>query len=79
MQFQTQLRRARVTYAVLMACSTCIVMSAVSTGILTPMNDFWDHWPHVLGIDLTIAIPLTVMLGPVVRRVCGRLYPDIAR
>ena len=79
MQFQTQLRRARVTYAVLMACSTCFVMSAVSTGILTSAHEFLQRWPHVLGIDLVIAIPLTVLLGPVIRTVCGRLYPDIAK
>lgn len=79
MIFTTQLRRARITYAVVMATCTCIIMSAVSTSILTPLSEFWNHWPHVLGIDLLVAIPVAITLGPVVRKLCGRLYPDIAK
>jgi hypothetical protein len=54
-------------------------MSAVSTGILAPEGMFWQRWPHVLMIDLMVAIPVAIILGPFVRRLCGYLYPDIAK
>ena len=79
MMFQTQLRRARLTYAVVMASCTCVIMSAVSTSILAPAGEFWNHWPRVLGIDLCVAIPVAIILGPFVRRLCSHLYPDISK
>ena len=79
MQFQTQLRRARITYAILMASTTCVIMSAVTTAILTPGAEFWHRWPTVLGIDLIIANPVAIILGPFIRRLCVRLYPDLKR
>lgn len=79
MQFATQLRRARITYAVIMASTTCVIMSAVTTAILTPRNLFWSHWPHVLVIDLIVANPIAILLGPLIRRLCHRLYPDIKK
>jgi uncharacterized membrane protein len=77
--FSTQLRRARLTYAIVMATCTCFIMSAVSTGVLAPTSEFWQHWPHVLLIDLCVAIPVAIALGPFVRRLCSRLYPDISK
>ena len=53
----TQVKRARLTYAIVMASCTCVIMSAVSTSILRPIDAFWDNWPHVLFIDLCVAIP----------------------
>ena len=79
MIFQTQMRRARLTYAVLMASLMCVVMSIVSTTVLRPVADFWASWPKLLFIDLCVAIPVAIILGPFVRRVCSRLYPDIAK
>jgi hypothetical protein len=79
MMFQTSIRRARLTYAIVMASCTCFIMSAVSTGILAPEGMFWQRWPHVLMIDLMVAIPVAIILGPFVRRLCGYLYPDIAK
>lgn len=75
----TQVKRARLTYAVLMSICTCIIMSAVSTSILRPLDTFWDNWPHVLFIDLCVAIPVAILLGPVVRKLCSKLYPDVAK
>ena len=77
MQFQSQLKRARITYAILMASCTCVVMSAVSTSVLRPIEQFWELWPHLLAIDLVVAIPVAVMLGPIIRRVCQRIFPDL--
>ena len=79
MFFSTQLKRARITYAVLMASCTCVVMSAVSTSVLRPISEFWNAWPHVLMIDLVVAIPVAIMLGPIIRRVCGKIYPDLPK
>ena len=79
MQFQTQLRRARITYAILMASCTCTVMSAVSTYLLAPDGQFWHEWPHVLMIDMAIANPVAIILGPFIRRLCLRLYPNLKR
>jgi hypothetical protein len=79
MQFQTQLKRARMTYAILMASCTCVVMSAVSTSVLRPIEQFWEFWPHLLAIDLVVAIPVAIMLGPIIRRVCQRIFPDLPR
>jgi len=79
MMFATQLRRARLTYAVLMASGTCIIMSAVSTSVLRPIAEFWHYWPRLLAIDLCVAIPVAIALGPVVRRLCSHLYPDLAK
>jgi Protein of unknown function (DUF2798) len=76
MQFATQLRRARLTFAVLMASTTCIIMSAVTTHLLTP-EIFWQRWPHVLLIDLLVANPTAILLSPLIRRLCHRLYPDL--
>lgn len=77
MLFQTQMRRARLTYAVLMASLMCLVMSVVSTTVLRPAEDFWASWPKLLFIDLCVAIPVAIILGPMVRRLCSRLYPNI--
>lgn len=79
MMFKTQLRRARLTYAIIMASCTCVIMSAVSTDILAPDGEFWSHWPRVLLIDLCVAIPVAIALGPIVRQLCSRIYPDIAK
>ena len=79
MMFQTQLKRARLTYAILMSGTTCVIMSAVSTEILSPNGTFWRHWPTVLGIDLCIAIPVAILLAPYVRKLCGYLYPDVEK
>ena len=79
MIFQTNVRRARLTYAIAMSTCTCIIMSAVSTSILSPYAEFWHHWPHVLTIDLMVAIPVAIALGPLVRRFCSYLYPDILK
>jgi hypothetical protein len=79
MQFITQLRRARITYAVLMASCTCVIMSAVSTSVLRPIEAFWEFWPHVLAIDLMVAIPVAIALGPIIRRVCQKIYPDLPK
>lgn len=79
MMFSTQFRRARVTYAILMASCTCFIMSAVSTSILRDLDQFWEYWPHVLAIDLVVAIPVAIMLGPIIRRICGRIYPEIPK
>lgn len=79
MIFKTNVRCARLTYAVIMSIGTCLVMSAVSTSVLSPPDEFWQHWPHVLGIDLMVAIPVAVALGPVVRRLCSYLYPDLLK
>lgn len=76
MQFATQLRYVRITYAMLMASATCVVMSAVTTALLTP-QDFWHHWPRVLGIDLLVANPVAVLLAPFIRRLCYKLYPNL--
>ncbi len=78
MQFQTQLRRARITYAMLMASTTCVIMSAITVSILTP-EVFWQRWPTVLGIDLVVANPIAILLGPFIRRICTKLYPQIAK
>ena len=78
MQFATQLRYARITYAVIMATVTCVIMSAITTTILAPQY-FWSHWPRVLGIDLIVAIPIAIMLGPIVRRICYVLYPGLKK
>ncbi len=75
----TQVRRARLTYAIVMATCTCVIMSAVSTSILAPEGEFLSRWPHVLFIDLCVAIPVAILLGPVVRRLCSKLYPDVAK
>ena len=75
----TQVKRARLTYAIVMASCTCVIMSAVSTSILRPIDAFWDNWPHVLFIDLCVAIPVAILLGPVVRKLCSKLYPDVAK
>jgi len=77
MMFKTQLKRARVTYAVLMASCTCVIMSMVSTSVLRPIEDFWQYWPHLLMIDLVVAIPVAIMLGPVIRYVCSKIFPDL--
>ncbi len=79
MQFQTQLKRARITYAMLMASTTCVIMSAITVSILTPTALFWQHWPTVLGIDLLVANPVAIILGPMIRRICHRLYPQISQ
>lgn len=78
MQFATPITRARITYAIIMASTTCVIMSAITTTILSPQH-FWHHWPRVLGIDLIIANPIAVLLGPVVRRLCFWLYPSIKK
>ncbi len=75
----TQVKRARLTYAIVMASCTCVIMSAVSTSVLRPIDAFWDNWPHVLFIDLCVAIPVAILLGPVVRKLCSKLYPDVAK
>jgi hypothetical protein len=75
----TPVRRARITYAVLMASMTCIIMSAVTTSLLSPEHHFWTHWPRILVIDLCIAIPVVIMLGPVARAICHWLYPQLER
>lgn len=77
MHFQTQLRRARLTYAVLMASCTCVVMSAVSTSVLRPIEMFWEYWPRLLLIDLCVAIPVAMLLGPIIRRICSKIYPNL--
>lgn len=79
MQFATQLRRARITYAIIMASCTCVIMSAVSTSVLRPLSEFWTQWPHVLGIDLLVAIPVAIAIGPPIRNLCHRIYPDIKK
>jgi hypothetical protein len=75
----TPLRRARLTYAIVMASCTCVIMSAVSTSILAPDGEFLSHWPRVFFIDLCVAIPVAIALGPLVRRLCAKLYPDIGK
>lgn len=79
MMFETAIRWARLTYATLMASCTCLIMSAISTAILTPTGTFWQHWPKVLGIDLMVAIPLAIILAPLIRRFCGYLFPAVRR
>jgi hypothetical protein len=79
MFFSTQLKRARITYAILVASCTCVIMSAVSTSVLRPIEAFWEFWPHVLAIDLVVAIPVAIILGPVIRRICGLIYPDLPK
>ncbi len=79
MMFATHVQRARLTYAVVMASATCCIMSAVTTSILAPAGTFWQHWPRVLGIDLIIAIPTAIILGPFVRRLCSWLYPGLVK
>ncbi len=73
------IKRARLTYAIVMSICMCVVMSAVSTSVLRPIEAFWQSWPHVLLIDLCVAIPVAIMLGPVVRKLCSRLYPGVAK
>ena len=75
----TPIRRARLTYAIVMATGTCVIMSAVSTSILAPEHEFLTHWPRVFFIDLCVAIPVAIILGPFVRKLCRKLYPDIAK
>ena len=75
----TPIKRARLTYAIVMASCTCVIMSAVSTSILRPIDAFWENWPHVLFIDLCVAIPVAILLGPVVRKLCSKLYPGVAK
>ena len=79
----TPIRRARLTYAILMATGTCVIMSAVSTSILASEGEFLTHWPRVFFIDLCVAIPVAIpvaiTLGPIIRRLCTRLYPDVAK
>ncbi|MBN8543251.1 MAG: DUF2798 domain-containing protein [Alphaproteobacteria bacterium] len=79
MFFTTPLKRARITYAALMASCTCVVMSAVSTSVLRPIDQFWDYWPHLLAIDIVVAVPVAIMLGPIIRRICGYIYPDLPK
>lgn len=78
MQFATQLRHARITYAIVMASTTCVIMSAVTTHLLTP-DIFWQRWPHVLVIDLVVANPVAILLGPLIRCLCHFLYPGIKK
>lgn len=73
----TPLTRARITYAILMACCTCVIMSAVSTSVLRPLYAFWEYWPKVLMIDLLVAIPVAILLGPVIRRICKKIFPNL--
>jgi hypothetical protein len=54
-------------------------MSAVSTSVLRPVEQFWEFWPHLLAIDLVVAIPVAILLGPIIRRVCQRIFPDLPR
>jgi len=75
----TPIRRARLTYAIVMASCTCVIMSAVSTSILAPDGEFLSHWPRVFFIDLCVAIPVAIALGPLVRRLCAKLYPEIGK
>jgi Protein of unknown function (DUF2798) len=75
----TTIRRARLTYAIVMASCTCVIMSGVSTSILAPDGEFLTRWPHVFFIDLCVAIPVAIILGPFVRRLCAKLYPDIGK
>ncbi|MFZ4542150.1 MAG: DUF2798 domain-containing protein [Rickettsiales bacterium] len=74
----TPIRRARLTYVVVMALSTCFIMSGVSTYVLAP-NEFSIRWPHVFLIDVLVAIPVAIVLGPFVRKLCHRLYPEISK
>lgn len=78
MQFATHLQRARIIYAIIMASTSCVIMSAVTTHLLTP-EIFWQRWPHVLLIDLLVANPVAILLGPPIRRFCHFIYPDIKK
>lgn len=78
MQFATKLKYVRITYAMLMASVTCVVMSAVTTMILAP-DHFWSHWPKVLIIDLIVANPVAILLAPMIRKLCYRLFPEISK
>ena len=60
--------QAKLIYAVVMAVCMCVIMSAVTTSILTEAGEFWLRWPKVLGLDLMVAIPVAVALGPIIRR-----------
>lgn len=60
--------QVRLVYAVIMAICMCVIMSAVTTSLLTEPGTFWDHWPTVLELDLLVAIPAAIALGPLVRR-----------
>jgi hypothetical protein len=73
----SQLTRARLTYAILMATCASTIMSAVSTSVLRPMYAFWNFWPKVLMIDLLVAIPVAILLGPVIRRICRKIFPSL--
>ena len=65
---KVSISQARLIYAVTMAASMCVIMSAVTTSILSEPGTFWDHWPPVLGMDLMVAFPVAIALGPIVRR-----------
>lgn len=77
MMFYSQLRNARLTYAIIMAILMGFFMSAVATTILQPIENFWQHWPKVLMIDWLVAVPLAIVPGPVVRLICRKLYSDL--
>jgi len=51
----------------------------VSTTVLRPIYAFWEYWPKVLMVDLVIAIPVAILLGPVIRRICTRIFPNLPR
>lgn len=68
-----KLWQIRVIYAVLSASCMCVIMSAFTTSILRDQREFWDVWPHVLSLDLLVAIPSAIVLGPLIRALIRRL------
>ena len=66
--------KPQLTYAIIMAVSMCVIMSAVSTYILIGKVGFMDHWTKVMLIDVCVTIPVAIILGPLVRYLINRLY-----
>ncbi|GEM_PF-4772325 len=67
--------KPQLVYAIIMAISMCLIMSAVTTSILVERGHFWQQWPKVASLDLMVAIPAAIILGPLVRYIINRLYP----
>lgn len=67
------LLQIRLIYAVLSASCMCVIMSAFTTSILRDEKEFWHVWPHVLTLDLLVAIPSAIVLGPLIRKLLNWL------
>lgn len=69
--------KPQLIYAVINASTMCLIMSSVTTLILADKGQFWQHWPKVASLDLMVAIPAAICLGPFVRYIVNRLYPNL--